>query len=112
MKKKEYDNLIYYSICEVLFDEVKKTNFSTLNSLCKTINTNITYGNAFSTEEYKSLANTMSEISFLYGLDDNETVELVNAFFKNEMWTLYGDIVAIFKLQLKNSYQEGCINKK
>ncbi len=105
MKKREYEHLIYYTICEKLFEEHKKTNFLTLNNMCKTIKTNITNGLALSTEEYKVLSKTMSEITYLYGLDDNDMVNLVNHFFKSELWDSYIDIVVIFKSKLKFSYQ-------
>lgn len=101
MIEKKYEHLIYYTICDILSTEVKKTNFSTLHNLCKTINTNITYGTALSTEEYKVLASLMSEVSYLYGLSDDDTVKYVNLFFKKELWVQYGDIIYVVKAHLK-----------
>ena len=72
--------------------------------MCAAINTNISHGEPLSTDQYKVIANTMSEISYLYGLDDDDTVMFVNNFFKNQMWSHYAEIVAVLKTQLKNSY--------
>jgi|TARA_Y100000389_G_scaffold82433_2_gene79034 hypothetical protein len=101
MKKEEYEHLIYYTICDTIFNEVKNTNFSTVGNLCKTISTNITYGTSISTEEYKVLSKTIKEISFMYGLSDNETIDITNTFFKKEMWLVYSDIIGVMRAHLK-----------
>jgi hypothetical protein len=100
----KYNHLIYYAICEILFDERKKTNYNSFHNMCASIKTNISHGEPLSTEQYKVIATTMSEISYLYGLSDDDTVMLLNNFFNEELWVKYTDIVAIFKSHLKNCY--------
>jgi len=104
MKKKEYENLIYYSICEVLYDEMKNTNFSTYSNMCKTIKVNVLHGEPLSSEEYKLITKTMSEISFLYGLDNDNIIHFITNFLKNDKWELFIDVVVVLKTFSKNSY--------
>lgn len=101
MKKQEYEHLIYYTICDVLYDNLKKTNYSTLNSLCKSIYTAIIHDVSIGTEEYKILALLLNEISKLYGLSDDESIIIVRKFFKEQMWLVYGEIVGVMKAHLK-----------
>lgn len=104
MSKLKYEHLIYYTICESLFDAMKQTNFSTLSSMCKTINQNISNGLMLSTEEYKVITKTMNEVSLLYGLEDYEMIEPIKNFFSLRMWETYGEIVYIYKTHLKECY--------
>jgi hypothetical protein len=103
--KKFYDNLVYFTITEILYDQMKSTNFGSFGNMCNTININITHGEPLSSEEYRVVANTMSEISYLYQLSDDDTVNYLNHYFKKEIWNLMIDIVVKYKFFAKNSYQ-------
>jgi len=98
-----YQNLIDYRICELLYIEMKKTNYSTFKNMCENLKQIAVNGVKVKSLE-NILANVISEISILYAIDFDDSAKIIVSFLKNEKWSKYHDIVLAFYKNTPNSF--------
>lgn len=103
--EKDYKELIYYSLCESLYENMRKlTNYTTFINMCSNIKNYINSDFPISGELNKITKKSVNDISELYGLDKKECVEHMLNFFKDEVYLKYYKIVNIIKRNSKNSH--------
>jgi hypothetical protein len=100
-----FDNLVYYAICENLYLQKDKTNYVSFNALCQNMKDCIVNGLPCSTELYKLLDNMMKNIMLLYGFDAEEMAIYLNKFLIGDKWLEYKEMVIILKNNTGNSFQ-------
>lgn len=82
---KKYEDLIYYTICESLYDEQKSSkdihHTTTFRNLCRGIAINIEHDVKLSSAQYKILTNTISKLLLIYGEDTDTIGTFIKIFF-------------------------------
>lgn len=95
--EKNYDNLIYYSICECLYEEMKRNKVvsksRTFRNLCNSIGQNLNSGQSLTSEQFDVMVKVIQSIHLIYGEDDGKIGNYISEFFKQEMWKKYQEIV-------------------
>ena len=103
--EKDYQELIHYSLCESLYDNMRKlTNYTTFTNMCSNIKDYINSDFPIPSELYKLTMTSVNEISELYGINKNESTEHMLNFFKEEIYLKYYKIVNVIKTNCKNSH--------
>lgn len=103
--KENYDNLIYYTICENLYNNINKTNYSSFVNMCNNLYYLTIGSRPLSTELNNLVTLSLNNINLFYGLKDVETINYINNFITNKMWTTHYECVRVLKNYTKNSYQ-------
>lgn len=97
----EFDELVYFYICEVLYSEKNKSNYQTFNGLCYGLKNSISNGNELSSELYAITIKLFRKVEKIYNLNDELTIQYIRNFLKNDMWKKYVSGVATLKTYLK-----------
>lgn len=102
----KYKELIYYTICECLYEELTILRSSTKTSttfknLCGGIRLNLTKGSPLSTQQYTTLANTIRKVNLIYGESDGIIGDYVLNFFGDKIWETYQREIMILNGNLK-----------
>ena len=100
-----FDNLVYYAMCENLYLQKDNTNYISFNALCQNMKDCIVNEIPCSTELYKLLNKMMKDIMLLYNFDSDEMASYLNSFLVNDKWVEYKEMVIILKNNTKNSFQ-------
>jgi hypothetical protein len=100
--KKIYDNLIYYTICENLYNNINKTNYTSFINMCNNLHYLTVASKPLSTELYDLLTLTLDNINLFYGLNDVDTINYINIFIKNKLWGKHYKCVRMLKLHVNN----------
>ena len=103
--RERYDNLIYYTICETLYNNINKTNYTSFINMCNNLYYLTIGSKTLSTELYDLLTVSSNNINLFYGLNDVDAIDYINNFIRNKMWTKHYKCVRILKNYTKNSYQ-------
>jgi len=103
--RERYDNLIYYTICENLYNNINKTNYTSFVNMCNNLYYLTVGSRPLSTELYNLLTLSSNNINLFYGLNDADTINYINNFIRNKMWVKYYECVRVLKNYTKNSYQ-------
>ena len=98
-----YENLVYYRICEELYNQMKKTNYSTFKNMCNNLRDTI-MNDVYVGEAGKIMSNVMLELSVLYGMEAADTAEFLLEFLRDKKWEQYYEIVLTFKNRTPNSF--------
>jgi hypothetical protein len=103
--EEDFNHLVAYAICERLYFEMAKTNYSSFGAMCQNLQDAILNGLPLSSELYKVLSKTMTSISKLYGFEDEEMAEHITSFLESRKWEEYKECVIVLKNNTKNSFQ-------
>lgn len=105
----KYDELIYYSICECLYEEMKTnkvTSKSTrFKTFCHGLGINLLNEITLTAEQYDVLSKTMDKVSIIYGETDENLNTYMIKFFEDKIWLKYDKIVIILKTNLPFAMQ-------
>lgn len=91
----KYDNLIYYSICENLYENMKITKYSTFTNMCNDIRYNINNDLKLTSEQYKVLQKTLETLNIVYNEHEDKMLKYVKFFFNQKIWKKYMKIIII-----------------
>lgn len=105
----KYDELIYYSICECLYDELKANKFTNHNTrfktFCHMIGINLLNNISLTSEQYDILTKTINKLTIIYGESDGKISQYIITFFEGKMWMKYSNIVITLKTNLPFAMQ-------
>lgn len=101
----KYENLINYRICEIMYLNMKRTNYNTFSSMCSNIRDAIKTTNGVRGTLYNVAKLTIKDIKVLYGIDDNDAERYFINFLDNNLWEHYQDPVMVFITKTPNSFQ-------
>jgi len=101
----DFDNLVFYAMCESLYLQKDKTNYTSFNGMCQNMHDSIMNNLPMSSDLYKVVSNMMSDIIILYGFDSDEMADYVSMFIVGEKWEIYKEFVIILKQHTRNSFQ-------
>lgn len=96
----KYDNLIYYSICECLYENMGETKYSTFRNMCNGIGENLNNGLNLTIEQYNAISKAMYTLDIIYHEDKNVMGDYVRKFFEEEIWKKYMKPVTVLKNNL------------
>lgn len=101
----QYNELISYTICESLYDSMRElTNYNNFNNMCSNIKDYINSETPITGELRLVMKSTILNITFLYGINDEETKKHLFNFFKKDVYVKYYNIVYVLKKYNKNCY--------
>lgn len=100
-----FDNLVFYAICESLYLQKDLTTYVSFNGLCQNMRDCVTNSLRCSTEVYKILNKMIKDIMTMYGFDSEEMSDYLNQFLVGEKWLEYKEMVIILKTNTRNSFQ-------
>lgn len=99
-----FKELVYYSLCESLYDNMRKfTNYTTFINMCSNIKNYINSDFPIPGELNIVIKSTTSYVSYLYGIKEEETKEYLIYFLDNDVYLRYHKIVSVIKANCKNS---------
>ena len=101
----DFDNLVFYAMCESLYLQKDKTNYVSFSGMCQNMHDSIMNNLPMSTDLYKVVSNMMRDVMLLYGFDPDEMAEYVSMFIVGEKWEEYKEFVIILKQDTRNSFQ-------
>lgn len=99
----KYKNLIRYTITEIIYEELGKTNYKSFNNLCINIGNSITKAIKTNRDEYLILTRIVNELSLIYDENSENITTYLEEFFKNEDWKIDIDFVRTIKKNVKFS---------
>lgn len=102
----DYNNLIYFAICDKLYDEMLKTNYSSFDNFCKNLKYSIIGGGNITGEQYKIIANLIRVISGYYEIDKDYVGTYIREFFDREIYLIYGKTIMVIKTNVNNYKQQ------
>ena len=100
--KNDYDRLIYFTICDVLYDEMLKTQYYSFDSFCKNLAYCIIGNGSITKDQYKIISKLLKTISEYYEIDRDSVGGYIREFFNKEMYLIYGKTVMVIKSNVKN----------
>lgn len=96
----KYDKLIYYSICECLYENMGLTKYTTFRNMCKGIGYNLNNGLNLTPEQYNAISESLLTLNIIYAEDDVKMGQYIQTFFKEEKWKGYMKTVMILSNNL------------
>lgn len=108
--KTKFNNIVYYSICEISTELFKKnTDYQTYSNFCKTLKASIIRhleneeANPLSKKETKILITISDRIELLYSLSEEEIDELLTNYFMEDQFLIFEKPVAEMYENFRNS---------
>lgn len=98
----EYNRLIYFNICDVLYDEMLKTQYYSFDTFCKNLGYSIIGNGNITGEQYKIISNLLRVISEYYEIEKDSVGSYIREFFEREMYLIYGKTIMVIKSNVKN----------
>jgi hypothetical protein len=89
-----FDKIVYYQICDFLYDEFEsqkkqKIGYQTFSNMCAVIGKKITLGVDLTKKERGIVNRIISRIISFFGFIDEEAIDYVYNFFKDNFWLKY-----------------------
>jgi len=105
----KYEDLIYYTICESIYDEQKSSKevqyTGTFRNLCRGIAINIEHDIKLTHIQNKIINYTIQNLLLIYGENTENISRLLLIFFKEKKWELYQKTVILLRDNLIFEYQ-------
>ena len=105
----KYDELIYYSICECLYDEMKANKITSqstrFKTFCHGLGINLLNGITLTSEQNDILNKSMGNVAMIYGESDETLATYMLEFFEAKIWMKYDKIVILLKTNLPFAIQ-------
>jgi len=101
----QYENLINYRVCEIMFIYMKRTKYNTFSSMCSNIRDGVKTKDGVRGELGNLVKLTIRDIKKLYALDQYEAVEVIKHFLDKKLWEQYQSLVMVFVANTPNSFQ-------
>lgn len=101
---KNFNEIVDFTICELLFDLKNESNYSNLSSLCN----NLRYSFVFNTKLSNELVNIVQKIiktlNYLYNFNEEESLTQLFNLLDTENWKKHIDFVVFMKKNLHICY--------
>ena len=99
MTPSRFDKLVYYQICDFMYDEFEaqknnRASYVSFSSFCGVISKKITEAYPLNKKERGIINRIILRISSFFGFDDSETVNYIYVFFKEQYWDRYKSSVS------------------
>lgn len=104
-QNEQYNELISYTLCESMYNCMYKfTNYTSFGNMCSNIKDYINSDFPITGELRLVIKSTVLDVSFLYGITEEETKQHLFDFLKRGAYLKYHKIVHTIKINCKNSY--------
>lgn len=89
-----FDKIVYYQICDFLYDEFKrsqrgKVHYQTFTSMCNVLSKKIKNNAQLSKSERGIIIRVIERVSLFFGFDDGESIKYTCDFLVGECWDKY-----------------------
>jgi hypothetical protein len=101
----KYKNLIYFTICEIMLDNLVKTNYTTLTNMCVNIYNNLSNGLMIDKKLRILIDEIIVELKNKYYISDSESIAHISDFIIDKEWVNNIKLVKVFKMLSKNKYK-------
>lgn len=103
-----FDKLVYYQICDFMYDEFvfqknKKTSYATFSNMCGVISQKIKVGADFNKNEIVIMGRLINRLISFFGFNNEEAVNYIYGCFNGDVWTKYQSSVAEINIYFKES---------
>lgn len=101
----KYKNLIYFTICEIMLDNLVKTNYTTLTNMCVNIHNNLSNGLMVDKKLKILIDEIIVGLKNKYYISDSESITYISDFIVDKEWVNNIKLVKVFKMLSKNKYK-------
>lgn len=93
----KYNKLIRYTICETIYDQMAKTQYTSFTTLCKNLGDCVLKDISIQSKDYDIITEIVGNLALMFDESDDNMQKYLVKFFEDEEWRLDIDFIKVIK---------------
>ena len=101
---KNFNEIVDFTICELLFDLKNESNYTNLSSLCNNLRYSFVFNTKLSSELATIVEKIVKNLNYLYDFNEKQSLTQLFNLLEDENWKKHIDFVVFMKKNLNICY--------